>query len=66
MTGIKPCAHCGGQGIDNRVMREGNTEPNIGLFEMYFYVECDDCGIRTGNYEVNDMQIDAWNKRNDR
>ena len=45
---------CGGEAYSHLIGVPGIGEPD-------WYVECDNCGIRTSEYKIEEEAINAWN-----
>lgn len=57
MIKLKQCPFCDG---DWGLFKEKTPESFI---KFKYYVECCDCGARTGNCETREEAIEAWNRR---
>ena len=52
---LKPCPMCGGKARTQHLDCMDNYE--------YWYVECDECGVKTGRELSEKCAIEAWNTR---
>ena len=55
VNGLFQCPCCGGEGI---ISKQRNSNNDL----LYFCI-CKNCGLRTGMYYVEDMAVNAWNRR---
>lgn len=49
---LKNCPFCGGSKVD--LWRCGND----------FYIQCDDCGVKTKEVDNENAAVELWNRRN--
>ena len=56
MSDLKPCPFCGGKARLNEY-KDG---------EVWYEVWCDECAVRTEQYETVDEAVKVWNRRTER